>query len=76
MELKIVPIIPPLDIVAMLRKLADKLESGEEDFSRLTIITSKGDVLNFGSNQEECALHSVFDCQLAIQKILQPCLST
>jgi hypothetical protein len=63
---------PCLDIPGMLRKLADEIEEGEEETTRVTVITSTGDVRNFGSKQEDCALYSIFDCQLAIQKILSP----
>jgi hypothetical protein len=63
-DLKVVPIVPVMDIPKMLRNLADELESTPVD--RVTVILSDGDVRIFGGIQETIALHLVFDCQMAI----------
>ena len=73
MDLKVVPIYPCLDICSMLRRLADKIENKEIEATRVTVITSHGHIYNYGSTKEDCALHSIFDCNLAIKKILDGC---
>jgi hypothetical protein len=69
-DLKVVPFEPFNDIPAMLRKLADEFESGEQSANRVTVIMNDGEVRNFGSALEMLAFHTVFDCQQAIFRVM------
>lgn len=69
-DLKVVPFEPCNDIPAMLRKLADEFDSGEQTASRVTVVLNDGEVRNFGSSIEMTAFHTVFDCQQAIFRVM------
>lgn len=68
--MNVVPIEPCRDIPTMLRDLADRIEHDGLNYSRITVVCPDGEIYNFGSPSPSSSTDTVFDCQLAIHRVM------